>query len=152
MAKVDDGSDARVSPMLGTSSNYGSPHGSGPDLDGMGRRSINAQFNELRECLLPLARGFADFDKQVKSICEAVGIVTSRITSVEQTVNAPCAKVALFAAMEEDFISLTARTCQIEANATFASSRSGSASSWHVLRHSGGSTATLSLWSHGPVI
>ena len=60
----------------GTSSNYGSPHGSGPDLDGMGHRSIDAQFNELRECLLPLARGFADFDKQVKSICEAVGIVT----------------------------------------------------------------------------
>ena len=151
MAKVDDGSDVRVSPMPGTSSNYGSPHGSGPDLDGIGHRSIDVRFKELRECSLPLARGFADFDKQVKSISEAVDIVTSRI-SFEQTVNAPCAKVAQFAAMEENVNSLTARKCQIEANATFASSRSGSTSSWNVLRHSGGSTATMSLGSHGPAI
>ena len=32
--------------------------------------------------LLPLTRGFAEFDKHVKSISEAVGAVTSRITSV----------------------------------------------------------------------
>ena len=35
--------------LLGTSSNYGSPHGFGPDLDGMGHRSIDAQFKELRD-------------------------------------------------------------------------------------------------------
>ena len=57
---------------------------------------------------------------------------TSRFTSFEQTVNAP-SKVALFAAMEEDFNSLTARKCQIEANATSASSRSSSASSFLAL-------------------
>ena len=48
MASVDDGSDVPISPMPGTSSNCGSPDGSGPDLDGMGHRSIDAQFKELR--------------------------------------------------------------------------------------------------------
>ena len=76
MATVDDGSDVPISLMPGTSSNCGSPNGSGPDFDGMGHRSINAQFKELRDIMSPLARGFADFDNHVKTI-------TSRITSVE---------------------------------------------------------------------
>ena len=67
------------------SSNVRSPNGSGHDLDGMGHRSIDAQFKELRDILLPLARGFADFDNYVKTLSEAVGMVTSRIASVEQT-------------------------------------------------------------------
>ena len=75
--------------------------------DGMDPRSLDAQFTELRDMLLPLTRGFADLDNQVKSICEAVGIVTSRITSVEQTVNALCAKMALFAEMEQNVSALT---------------------------------------------
>ena len=37
------------------SSNVGSPNDSGHDLDGMGHRSIDAQFKELRFFLLPLA-------------------------------------------------------------------------------------------------
>ena len=45
----DDGSDVSISLMPGTSSNYGSPYGSGPDLDVMGHRSIDAQFKELRD-------------------------------------------------------------------------------------------------------
>ena len=64
MASVDDGSDVLVSLVPGTSSNYGSPNGSGPDLDGMGHHSLDAQFKELRDTLSPLARGFADFDNQ----------------------------------------------------------------------------------------
>ena len=70
MASVDDGSDVPISPMPGISSNYGSPNGSSPDLDGMGPRSFGAQFKELRDMLSPLARGFADFDKQVKILFE----------------------------------------------------------------------------------
>ena len=97
MASVDDGSDVLISPMLGTSSNSGSPDGAGPDLDGMGHRSFDAQFKELRYILLPLARGFAEFDNHVKTLSEAVGMVTSRIASVEQTVNALSAKMASFA-------------------------------------------------------
>ena len=56
MASVDGGSGVRVSPMLGTSSNYGCPNGSGHDLDGTGHRSIDAQFKELRDISLPRAR------------------------------------------------------------------------------------------------
>ena len=130
------------------------PDGSGPDLDGMGHRSIDAQFKDLRDILLPPARGFADFDKHVKTISEAVGVVTSRITSVEQTVNALVAKVALLEqtvnTLTENVSSLTARECQIEANATSVSSGSGSARSWNILGHSDGFTATGSLGSHGP--
>ena len=102
MASIHDGSDVSISPVLGTSSNYGSPYGSGPDLDGMGHRSIDAQFKELRDILLPLARGFADFDNHVKTISEAVEVVTSRLTSVEQTVDALVAKMALFTALEQN--------------------------------------------------
>ena len=136
MASVNDGSDVPISPMPGTSSNYGSPSGSGPDLDGMGHRSIDAQFKELRDILLPLARGFADFDNHVETLGEAVGMVTSRIASVEQTVNALSAKIASFAALEqnvstlrENVSSLTARICKMETNATSVSSGSDSARS-----------------------
>ena len=88
MARVGDGSDVSLSLLPGTSSNHGSPYGSGPDLDGMGHRSIDAQFKKPRDTLLPLARGFAYFDNIVKTLCEAVGMVTSRITSVDQKSNA----------------------------------------------------------------
>ena len=91
--------------------------------------------------LLPLARGFADFDNHVKAISEAVGAVTSRITSVEQTVNTLSAKMALFAEMEQNVSALnhnvssvTARICKIETNA--ASALSGS------------SIPSLPRWSH----
>ena len=101
-----------------TSSNLGSPSGPRPDLDGVGHRSHYAQFKELRDILLPLARGFADFDNHVKTLSEAVSMVTSRITSVEQTVNALSTKMASFAALEqnvstltENVNSLTARIC-----------------------------------------
>ena len=132
------------------SSNVGSPYGSGHDLDGMGHRSIDAQFKELRDILLPLARGFADFDYHVKTLSEAVGMVTSRIASVEQTVNALFAKMAMFAAMEQNVSTLTARLCKIEGDMVSASSVSGSARSWNVLGQNDGSTAAGSLGSHGP--
>ena len=63
MACVDDGSNVPVSLLPTTSSNVGSPDGSGPDVDGMGHRACDAQFKELRDMLLPLVRRFADFDK-----------------------------------------------------------------------------------------
>ena len=120
MAGVEDGSGVPISSMPSTSSNYGSPNGSVPDLDGMGHRSIDAQFQELRDILLPLARGCEDFDNNVK---KAVRIVTTRIASVEQTVNALFAKMASFAALEQNVStltqnvsSLTALVCKIEAN------------------------------------
>ena len=118
---------------------------------------VLALISELRDSLLPLARGFADFDNHVKTLSEAVGMVTSRIASVEQTVNALSAKMASFAALEqsvstltENVSSLTARICKIETNATSVYSGSGSARSWNILGYSNGSTATGSLGSHGP--
>ena len=107
MASVDDGSDVPISPMPGTFSNYGSPNGSGPDLDGMGQRSNDAHFEELRDILLPLARGFADFSNHVKTISEAVGDVTSRIIGVEHAVNALVAKMALLTALEQNVNTFT---------------------------------------------
>ena len=66
---------------------------------------------KLRDILLPLARGFADFDNHVKTISKAVVVVTSRITSVEKTVNALVAKMALFTALEQNVNTLT--ECQL---------------------------------------
>ena len=140
MARVDDGTDVLISLMPGTSSNSGSPDVSGTDLDEMGHRSIDAQFKEFRNISLPLGRGFADFDNHVKTLSETVGMVISRIASVEQTVNALSAKMASFAALEqkvstltEDVSSLTARICKFETNATGVSSGSNSARSWNIL-------------------
>ena len=56
MACVDDASNVPVSPLPATSSNFGSPDGSGPDLDGVGSRSYDAQFKKLRDMLGPLVR------------------------------------------------------------------------------------------------
>ena len=116
----------------------------------MGQRSIDAQFKELRDILLPLVRGFADFDNHVKTLSEAVGMVTSGIASVEQTVNALSAKMAMFAAMEQNVSTLTARLCKIEGDMVSASSVSGSARSRNVLGQNDGSTAAGSLGSNGP--
>ena len=129
------------------SSNVDPPNRSGHDLDGMCQRSIDAQFKELRDILPPLARGFADFDKHVKTPSEAVGMVTSRIASVEQTVNALSAKMAMFAEMEQNFTNLTARVCKVETYVASASNVSGSARSWPSVEHIDGSTAA---GSHGP--
>ena len=57
MARVDDVSNVPKSPLPATSLNFGSPDGSGPDLDVMGHRSYDAQFKELRDMSLPLVRG-----------------------------------------------------------------------------------------------
>ena len=73
MATVRASEDALHTSLPGSppvSSNVGSPNGSGHDLDGMAHRSIDAQFKELRDILLPLARGFADFGKHVKTLSE----------------------------------------------------------------------------------
>ena len=98
------------------------------------------------EILLPLARGFADFDNHVKTLSEAVGMVTSRITSAEQTVSDLSANIAMFAEMEQNFHHFTARMCKVETYAASASNVSGSARSWSSVEHVDGSTAAR---SHG---
>ena len=85
MARASDGTDVSISLGL----------------------SLDAQCREIRDILPPLARGLADFDNHVKTLCEAVGMITSSITSVEETVNALSAKMASFAAMEQNVSTLT---------------------------------------------
>ena len=50
--------------------------------------------------LVPLVRGFTDFENYVKTICDAVGLVTSRVTNVEQIVSSLSAKMVAFTEME----------------------------------------------------
>ena len=70
-------------------------------------------------------------------------LLTSRITNIEQIVSTFATKMAAFAEMEQNVISLTTRICKIEAGATSASGGSSSASSWNLLGQSDGSTATV---------
>ena len=69
-----------------------------------------------RMVLLPLARGFEDFNNHAKTISESAGPVTSRITRVEQTVNALVVKMALSPDMEQNVSAI----CKIETNAASA--------------------------------
>ena len=109
MASVDGGSDVPISPMPGTSSNYGSPNGSGPDLDGMGPRSFDAPFKELRDMLLPLARSVANYESHIQTITNSVVPLTTRLTNIELIVNTFSTKMAAFAEMERNVSSLTTR-------------------------------------------
>ena len=85
MECVDDGSEELISPQLGTSSNHGSPNGSGPDLDGMGPSSINTMIKGLRDMLLPLVLGFAEFDLQNHQ-CSALSLhVFARLKQMQRT-------------------------------------------------------------------
>ena len=111
------------------------------ELDGMNNRSYDAQFKELRPSLGPLVRGFIDFENHVKTISIAVGLLTSRITNVEQIVSALPAKMVAFAEMEHNFSAVAARVCKIETGTASASSVSGSARSWSSPGQVDGSTA-----------
>ena len=102
MARGADGSNVLISRSPTTS-----PNGCGPDLDGISRHSYDAQFKEVQNILSPLVQGFKDLDKPLKTTCEAVGIVTSRITDAELIVNTLPAKMALFAEMEQNVSALS---------------------------------------------
>ena len=98
--------------------------------------------------LLPLARSVANYESHIQTITNSVVLLTSRLTIIEQIVNTFSTKMAAFAEMEQNVSSLTPRICKIEASAASASSGSGSVSSWNLLGHSDGSTATGSIFSH----
>ena len=74
-------------PMLGTTSNNGFPNGYGLDLDGMVTvQSMHSLRSSEKFCYHSRVDSQI-LDNHVKINSEAVEIVTSRITSVEQTVN-----------------------------------------------------------------
>ena len=131
-ARVDDGLDVPIFPI--------------PAI-----HSIDAHFNELRDMVLPLVRGFTDFENHVKTISVAVGFVTARITIVEQIVHTLSATVS-FAEMEQSvnppFHRMSALSLHASARSKkVLSSVSGSARSWPSPGQFEGSTAA---GSHAP--
>ena len=137
MARVSDGTDVPVSPLPASSSNVASPNGSLPDLEGTGYRActmeekINEMFIQIAK--LPLfMQSISRFESCVQTLHQTMASYDAKITNSEQIVS-----------------SLPALVTMLETNATSVSSGSGSASSWNLLGHSDGSTATGSLGPHG---
>ena len=122
------------------SSNVGSPHGSGHDLDGMGTRFGNTLDEKLdaflsKICTLRNAdrSNSCSHDMDVPygfTYLETLGDFATRLSE-----------------MEQNFSALTARMCKIETYTASASNVSGSARSWPTLKQVDGSTAG---GSHGP--
>ena len=90
MANVDDGSDV---PMLSNSSNILLMVLSFISTEWVTAQSTHN--SKSLEIICNHSLGFAKFDNHVKTFSEAVGMVTSRITSVEQTVNALSGKIGV---------------------------------------------------------
>ena len=138
MARASDGTDVPVSPLPASSSNMGSPNGSLPDLEGTGYRAstmeekINEMFVQIAKLPL-LMQSVSRFENCVQTLSHSVASYDAKITNIEKMSS-----------------SLAARVTTLETNATTVSSGSGSARSWNILGHSGGSTATESLGYHGP--
>ena len=138
MARASDGTDVPVSPFPASSSNIGSPSGSLPDFEGTGIRpsamewKIKGMFVQVAK--LPLrTQSVSRFEICVQTLAQTVASYDAKITNMERIVS-----------------SLAARASTLQTNAASDSSGSGSASSWNLLGHSDGSTATGSLGSHGP--
>ena len=150
MSRASDGTDVPVSPLPAASSNMGSLNGSLPEFEGVGGRPTStmeekfevmltkrfAQFEVHFAALasIPiLVQGFTRFGNSILSLTQSVASIINNISNIEQAVGG-----------------LAARVAALEAGALTASSGSGSASSWNLLGHSDGSTATEFLGSHGP--
>ena len=117
------------------SSNVGSCNGSGHDLDRMASRSTDGGDSRVALTLRSPCAECGEFrkKKKIQTITNSVVNLTSRVTNIEQIVNTFSTTMALFAEMEQNYSSLTARLCKVEGDIVSASSVSGSARSWHVL-------------------
>ena len=120
------------------SSNVGSPHGSGHDLDGMGTRSGNTMDEKM-----PSLK-FVHFENADRSnSCSLDVDVPYGFTYLENT----WGFATRLTEMEQNFSALTSRMWKFETYAASASNISGSARSWPTLEQVDGSTA---VGSHGP--
>ena len=122
------------------SSNVGSPHGSGHDLDGMGTRSGNT----LDDKLDALLSKFAQFETQIAQIPALTTWMSRMDSQISKTLGDFATRRS---EMEQNFSALTARMCKFETYAASASNVSSSARSWPTLEQVDGSTAA---GSHGP--
>ena len=122
------------------SSNVGSPHGSGHDLDGMGTRSGNT----MDEKLGALLSKFVHFETQIAQIPALTTWMSRMDSHITKTLGNFATRLT---EMEQNFSTLTARMCKFETYAASASNVSGSARSWPTVEQVDGSTAA---GSHGP--
>ena len=122
------------------SSNVGSPHGSGHDLDGMGTRSRST----LDEKLDALLSKVVHVEAQIAQIPALTTWMSRMDSHISKTLGDFASRLT---EMEQNFSAITARMCKFETYAASASNVSGSARSWPTLEHVDGSTAA---GSHGP--
>ena len=122
------------------SSNVGSPHGSGHDLDGMGTRSGST----LDEKLDALLSKCVHFEAQIAQIPALTTWMSRMDSHISKTLGDFASRLT---EMEQNFSAISARMCKFETCAASASNVSGSARSWPTLEHVDGSTAA---GSHGP--
>ena len=129
-----------ISSAPASSSNFGSPNGSGSDLDGMGtRHGITTD-----EKLDTLLSQFAQFKEQIAQIPTLTNWMSRMDSQITKTLEDFAARLA---EIEQNFSTFSARLCKVETYAASASNISGSARSWPSLEQVDGSTAA---GSHGP--
>ena len=122
------------------SSNVGSPHGSGHDLDGMGTHSRSTTDEKLDAFLSK----FVHFEAQIAQIPALTTWMSRMDSHITKTLGDFASRLT---EMEQNFSAITARMCKFETRAASASNVSGSARSWPTLEHVDGSTAAR---FHGP--
>ena len=120
MAHIDDASDRPVpeSPVQFTTSNVGSPDGSGSDLDGMGTRP-GITGDEKLDAILSK---FVHCEAQLAQILTLTNWMSRMESHVAKTLGG---FVARLTEMEQNFSAFTARMCKIETGVTSAPSVSG---------------------------
>ena len=141
--RVDDASGTPVpdSPMQFTSSNFGSPNGTGSDLDGMGTRPGSTTDEKLGALLST----FVHFEPQIAQIPTLTNWMSRMDSHVTKTLEDFATGLT---EREQNFSALTARMRKVETYAASASNVSGSARSWPALERVDGSTAAGSHGGH----
>ena len=135
---MSDGTNVPISPAPAPSSNFGSPNGSGSDLDGMGTRS-GSTTDEMLDALLSK---FAHFETQIAQIPTLTNWMSRMDSHITKTLGDFAARRT---EMEQNFSTLKAHMCKVETCA--ASNVSGSSRSWPSVEQVDCSTAA---GSHGP--
>ena len=138
MPCASNGTDVSISHA--SSSNLGSPNGSGSDFDGMGTRS-GSTTDEKLDALLSK---FVHFETQLAHFLALTNWMSRVDSHIMKTLGDFATRLA---EMEQNFSTLTARLRKVETYAASASNVSGSARSWPTLEEVDCSTAT---GSHGP--
>ena len=140
MEHVSDGTNVPISQAQASSSNFGSLHGSGSDLDGMDTRSGSITDEKLDALL----SNFEHFETQIAQIPAHANCMSRMDSNITKTLGDFATRLTV---MEQNFSTLTARMGKVETHAASASNVSDSAKSWPSLERVDGSTAA---GSHRP--